>query len=263
VGHGELPVCEAWYEAEQVGDHLVRISEPHAGPLINANIWLVLGTEADLLVDTGNGLAPLRPFVERLRSDPEKPLIVVATHGHMDHVCGLHEFDERLLHAADAREAAAPDRLLFDDDVWPAARRQMVDAGYPIPALGIQAAPRRGFDPAAFRPTGASATRLVEEGDLVELGDRNFRVLHLPGHTPGSIGLWDEAVGMLFSGDVVYDDALVDTAPTSDIPAYLATMRRVRELPVEVVHAGHGVSFGRDVLAARCDGYLAARGGDA
>jgi glyoxylase-like metal-dependent hydrolase (beta-lactamase superfamily II) len=256
-----LPVCEAWFEAEHVDDDLFRITEPHAGPLISANSWLVLGAGADLLVDTGNGLAPLRPMVDRLRPDPTRPLIAVATHAHMDHVGGLHGFDERLLHAAEADEAAAPHPLLLDRDIWPAAREQMVDAGYPIPRLGIHAAPRHGFDPEAFRPPGTAPTRTVEEGDVIELGDRALRVLHLPGHTPGSIGLWDEATGALFSGDVVYDDVLIDTAPTSDVPAYLATMRRVRSLPVKVVHAGHGPSFGRDVLVRRCDDYLATRGG--
>jgi glyoxylase-like metal-dependent hydrolase (beta-lactamase superfamily II) len=256
----ELPLCEAWFEAERVDDGVVRIVEPHVGPIIQANSWLVLGDTADLLVDTGNGLAPLRPFVWRLRPEPEKPLMAVATHGHMDHVCGLHEFAHRLMHPADADLAVTPDRLLFDHEIWPGARTQMADAGYPVPPIGIQAVPRRGFDPRAFEPPGATATRLVEEDDRIDLGDRRFEVLHLPGHTQGSIGLWDRERGTLFSGDAVYAmDPLIDTAPTSDVARYLETMRRLRDLPVHVVHAGHDASFGQEILRERCADYLRRR----
>ena len=70
-------------------------------------------------------------------------------------------------------------------------------------------------------------------------------MLHLPGHSPGSIGLWDAARGALFSGDAVYDGPLLDEIPGADIPAYVSTMERLLTLPVEVVHGGHDASFGR------------------
>jgi glyoxylase-like metal-dependent hydrolase (beta-lactamase superfamily II) len=256
-----LPLCEAWFEAERVDDDLFRIVEPHVGVIIASNAWLVIGGERDLVVDTGNGLAPLRPFLQRLRPEPDKPIVAVATHAHMDHVCGLYEFEERLLHRADVETAAAPDRLLFADEIWPGALAQMAEAGYPVPALSLQAAPVRDFDPSAFVPPPATPTRILEEGDAIDLGDRTFEVLHLPGHTHGSIGLWDSARGTLFSGDAVYAlDPLLDTAPTSDAGEYVATMERLRMLPVEIVHAGHDQSFGRDVLIERCDAYLARAG---
>ncbi len=53
--------------------------------------------------------------------------------------------------------------------------------------------------------TPAPATRLLAEGEAIDLGDRHFEVLHLPGHSPGSIGLWEEATGIFFSGDAIYD----------------------------------------------------------
>lgn len=88
----------------------------------------------------------------------------------------------------------------------------------------------------------------------------NEQAAHLPGHTPGSIGLWESATGILFSGDSVYDDApLLDELPESDVHAYIDTMKRLRDLPVEIVHAGHEKSFGRDRLRALADGYLLAR----
>ena len=94
---------------------------------------------------------------------------------------------------------------------------------------------------------------------MVDIGNRHFEVLHLPGHSPGSIGLWEEASGTLFSGDAVYDGPLLDELPTSNIADYLATMGRLRELPVRIVHAGHDPSFGRDRLVELCDAYIRRR----
>ena len=94
---------------------------------------------------------------------------------------------------------------------------------------------------------------------MIDLGDRAFEVLHLPGHSPGSIGLWDAASGTLFSGDAVYDGPLLDEIDGSDVDDYIATMERLRELPVTIVHGGHEPSFDRRRLVEICDAYIARR----
>jgi len=255
-----LPLCEAWFESEEIENGLLRIIEPHIHALIRANAWLVVGRDRDLLVDTGSGIAPLLPFLHRIRPDPGKPILALATHAHMDHVGGLHEFDERLLHSADATAAEAVDRLITREDIWPAVREQMAEAGFPVPELLIGAVPDRGFGLTTFRSIGVRPTRVVGEGDSIDLGDHSFRVLHLPGHTRGSIGLWSADHRLLFSGDAVYaTDPLIDTAPTSDIPSYVRTMQRLRELPVEIVHPGHDYSFDRTTLVERCESYICRR----
>jgi glyoxylase-like metal-dependent hydrolase (beta-lactamase superfamily II) len=133
------------------------------------------------------------------------------------------------------------------------------DAGYDIPELFVDAVPAAGM--AMVGEIGpAPATRVLDDGDIVDCGDRSFEVLHLPGHSPGSIGLWEAATGVLFSGDAVYDGPLLDELEGSDTDDYVATMRRLRELPVTVVHGGHEASFARDRLIELCDAYLARRG---
>jgi glyoxylase-like metal-dependent hydrolase (beta-lactamase superfamily II) len=105
----------------------------------------------------------------------------------------------------------------------------------------------------------ARPTRIVEQGHVVDLGDRSFEVLHLPGHSPGSMGLWEKRTGTLFSGDAVYDGPLLDELEDSNIADYVRTMRRLRKLPVNIVHAGHSSSFGRTRLIELVDAYLARR----
>ena len=109
--------------------------------------------------------------------------------------------------------------------------------------------------------TPATPTALLHEGDLLDLGDRVFTVLHLPGHSPGSIGLWEAETGILFSGDAVYRDGpLLDALPGSDVDAYIRTMHRLRDLPVRTVHGGHDPSFGRPRLLEVVEAYVALHG---
>jgi glyoxylase-like metal-dependent hydrolase (beta-lactamase superfamily II) len=86
-----------------------------------------------------------------------------------------------------------------------------------------------------------------------------FSALHLPGHSPGSIGLYDERDGVLFSGDAVYDGELIDDLEHSNVDSYVATMERLAKLPVSIVHAGHYDSFDQSRLHRLIDQYLQGR----
>ena len=124
----------------------------------------------------------------------------------------------------------------------------------------VDALPHSGFDPANFRIQSVAPTLTIDEGDVVDLGDRHFEILHLPGHSFGSVGLWEPRTGTLFSGDAIYDGPLLDGLEDSDIPSYVETMRRLRELPVNVVHGGHDESFGRERFVEIADASIERRG---
>jgi glyoxylase-like metal-dependent hydrolase (beta-lactamase superfamily II) len=91
-------------------------------------------------------------------------------------------------------------------------------------------------------------THVVDEGDLVEIGDFSFEVLHLPGHSPGSIGLLDRSHRILFSGDAVYSGQLVDDLPGADRQLYAATMARLSQLDVDLVLGGHNGPITGDAM---------------
>ncbi len=87
-----LPVAHPWFRAEDAGEGLTRLWEPHVHDLLESNVWHIPGRDADLVVDAANGVGPLRPATDVLTDD--RPVIAVATHGHFDHVGGLHEYDD-------------------------------------------------------------------------------------------------------------------------------------------------------------------------
>lgn len=253
----DLPVADPWFVRERAGEGVTLVSEPHIHPLLRCNVWHVAGRDLDLVIDTSLGLAPLRHLVER---ELAKGVLAVATHFHSDHIGGLHEFADRAIHRAEVHELTRPvisylESSVYGEEVLGPYRR----AGYEIPELFIDAVPPGGLERLVLEGEAVPATRVVDEGDVLDLGSRSFEVLHLPGHSPGSIGLWEEATGVLFAGDAVYDGPLLDELGGSDIPAYVSTMRRLRGLPVTIVHGGHEPSFGRDRLIELCDHYLAAR----
>ena len=90
----------------------------------------------------------------------------------------------------------------------------------------------------------ASPTRLVGEGDSLEIGGERFDVLVLPGHADGHIGLVGERTGRMFGGDVILDEITPNVGRWEDtrpdpLAAYLETLRRLSELGPSIVYPGH------------------------
>jgi len=102
----------------------------------------------------------------------------------------------------------------------------------------------------------APLTQTVDEGDIIDLGDKRLRVLHLPGHSHGSIGLLDEMAGLLFSGDVIYVGGLVDDLPCSNQARYRQTMQRLIDLDVSCIYGGHGPTMPAEQMKAIAGQYL-------
>ncbi len=257
-----MPVAGQWFSTAPAGAGITLLTEPHVHSFLRSNIWLVAGRDRDLLIDTGNGVAAQLPAQRALHGRAARPITAVATHAHSDHMGGVHEFAERLVHRLEAGglERASDAACLVTGDFPEELQREIAAAGLALPEVLIDALPRESFDPATFSVVPVAPTGVLDEGDEIGLGGRSFTVLHLPGHSPGSIGLWEAETGVLFSGDAVYsDEPLLDELPGSDVDAYVETMRRLTDLPVTIVHGGHDASFGRARLIEIAEGYLVRR----
>ena len=258
-----FPVAESWFSIRQVADGITQVTEPHVNSLIRANFYHVHGSEADLVVDTGTGIAPL-PWVLGRLMDAPKRLITVATHTHYDHVGGIHECRERLVHPREQSSLAGNGQFasLFGRDFPLSWRSQVEDGDHQLPEVLVDAIPFEGFDPRDYTFTPTAATRLVEEGDRIALGGREFEVMHTPGHSPGGVCLLDRKAGVLFSGDTIYDSRLFDELPGSNIDSYVKTIGRLRAIAAEVriVCPGHEGCFDGGRLRELCDAYLNRRG---
>lgn len=166
-----------WFGVTRVAEKVWQIND-HG----TANIYLVEGSDSALIIDTGIGAADL---VSTVRKITEKPLIVVNTHGHPDHVGANYQFEKVYIHKADAEAA----RSFMGDE----SREQMGNT------MAQGATPAEGEKYAG--PIHETRLVPVSEGHFFHLGNRMIEVIETPGHTPGGICLLDRENKLLFSGD--------------------------------------------------------------
>ncbi len=230
--------AEDWYRIRPQSDGITWIDEPHIQEFYRCNVWHVRGRDRDMLVDSGMGVLSLREWVPLVT---ERPLDAVASHTHFDHIGCHHEFPCRMCHAAEAEILAHADRANTFADKYVTD-----DIFHQLPPEPYQSA--------TYTVKGAPATRILQDGDIIDLGDRHFEVIHTPGHSPGGIALWEAATGVLISGDIVYDGPLIEGTTEEEAAQYIASMKRLLELPARVVHGGHFPSYSgewhREIITA-------------
>jgi hydroxyacylglutathione hydrolase len=81
----------------------------------------------------------------------------------------------------------------------------------------------------------------LEHGSLVHLGGFSFRVLHTPGHTSGSICLYERSRGLMFTGDTVFARGTLSIVSASGSRGdHLASLERLAGMPARMLLPGHG-----------------------
>jgi glyoxylase-like metal-dependent hydrolase (beta-lactamase superfamily II) len=243
-----LKVADIWYESLKINSDLTLIYEPHVHPDLRCNIWHIKGRDRDMLIDSGLGVASLRDYLGQIS---DKEFLAVASHTHFDHIGCHHEFEHRLCHPLEAHVLDAPNS---QNTVWSEYRVIAADRSQ------FDALPFAGFRLGDYKIEPAPPTRLIDEGDLIDLGNRHFSVFHMPGHSPGSVCLYEAATKTLFTGDVLYDGELLDTLYHSDREVYAETLARLKELPAETFHCGHYASFGKQRMLELIDNYMELQG---
>jgi glyoxylase-like metal-dependent hydrolase (beta-lactamase superfamily II) len=233
----------SWFETTRVADGVVRIREPHVHSFFRANLYRIEGRDFDIQLDFGVGIRPLT----EVSPATGKSVLAIASHAHVDHVGSFHLYEQRAGHPLEAHTFAH-----MDDLGTLAPEFTKIDGG-------VTSMPAPDWTMESYRLQPAPLTQTFDEGDVVDLGNRRFRVLHLPGHSPGSIALLDEFNGDFFSADAIYDEGLVDDIPGADVGVYLETMRRLSTLDVGMVYAGHGEIMEAAQMHVVAMGYISSK----
>lgn len=214
------------------------LGSTEGGRYPDANSLLVSGTDGTVLVD------PSLEVSRRGRTIGGVDLIAVS-HGHEDHVAGMHVFPEvpAFVHPADAPAVRDPDVLLggfgMADEKTAEFQAELRDT---------------------FSIVGHEDVRPVVEGEVLDLGGRTVTVLHLPGHTPGHCGFLVEPDGFLFLGDIdlssfgpYYGDV------GSDLEAFESSLARLRGIEARWYGTAHhkGVVEGQPAFLAQLDAFAA------
>ncbi|MDR2394944.1 MAG: MBL fold metallo-hydrolase [Treponema sp.] len=212
-----------------------RIPHPVVVGALATNCWLypliepIPGQDTPCaVIDPGADPDVIIARMKRLQLYPQ---FVLLTHGHFDHLAalpGLVSHFSHLFHKGEGLEIG-----IHQEDA---------------PYLGTEAysthrtafwaaAGSSAYVDALWQPLPA-ATKLLSEGDSIG----PFTVLHLPGHSPGSIGLYDAPMQILFSGDTLFKQGMGRTdLPGGDWEALQESLERLFALDGAIrVYPGHG-----------------------
>ncbi len=178
--------------------------------------YLVIGEERACLIDTMIGCVDLGGAVRKLTS---KPVTVINTHGHSDHIAGNAYFEEAYMHPADGPLA----RGFIEDPEYAADLR---DKGLCFPPF-----------------------RDILPGDVIGLGGRTLEVFALPGHTPGGILLLLREDRILFTGDSVNHHLWMQLDGCLPLTEYVKALDRVMFLTEKADIILHGHARGEDDIS--------------
>ena len=239
--------------AAAAGIHRLRIPTPFLVGRVNCYL---IEDEPLTLVDTGpnsgKSLDELEQALAAHGHTVEDLELIILTHQHLDHT-GLLEILARRSGAEVAafhllgtylRDFAAS--AAADDEFSQGIMRRHGTPSELATVLGSVGAAFRAFG------SGGEVTRPVRDGDILELRDRSFQVLHRPGHSPSDTVFWDERRGILLAGDHllghISSNPLVSRPLEPDhagarphaLLTYIESMSLTREMPAELVLTGHG-----------------------
>ena len=182
--------------------------------------YIVVGEDKACVIDTMNGYNDLLSAVRKIT---DKPVLLINTHGHPDHIFGNVYFDKAYIHPADL-----PVTELFTKD--PRFIERCAQTGLSMPPF---------YD--------------IHEGDVFDLGGRHLEVYELPGHTPGSILLLLKEDRLLFTGDAINHHLWMQLDHSTEMKTFRENLERILFLENEADHILHGHAHDLDDISLmRC-----------
>lgn len=194
---------------------------------------LFVGTEKALLWDTGYGYGDLKAVIREIT---DLPLIIVNSHGHLDHTCGNFQFEEEIyIHPEDIELCQLHNSLMMRKGAVENGRHTfMYETGQMMDVLPAD------FDEERYVNAGYGKLVPVEEGHVFDLGGITLEVIKVPGHTHGSIGLLYKEEKIFYAGDAMNPFLWLFAPEATMLSEYKATLRKAEELNFEALVISHG-----------------------
>ncbi|MBR2995298.1 MAG: MBL fold metallo-hydrolase [Lachnospiraceae bacterium] len=211
-----------FYAADTINDHVTRISG-----MGGEKAFLIEGSERACLFDGCSGVGSLKAFVRELT---ELPVFMVLSHAHPDHCGAAFEYGECFMHPDDIGllytdfASGAEGRLGYDNNGRSEVEKMTVGTmADVVPAHAIRTYP-------------------CYDGDLFDLGGRKLEVIHVPGHTRGSIVLLDRDDRILYSADAINPNTLFGMIGATTIEEYKDSVLHLKEYQnaFDRMYGGHG-----------------------
>ena len=178
-----------WFTIDKIDAMTFIISEYRHWE--ETHCYLLNGRERCLLIDTGLGISNIYNEVVKLT---DLPVTAVATHVHWDHIGGHKYFPDFYAHSAEL------DWLNGKFPLSVETVRKMVVDRCDLPD---------GFDESDYELFQGTPTKVLDDHEIIDIGERQIEVFNTPGHAPGHLCFWEKETGYLFTGDLVYKGVLL------------------------------------------------------
>jgi glyoxylase-like metal-dependent hydrolase (beta-lactamase superfamily II) len=205
----------------------------HISDLNKVCCTLIVGKEKALLFDTGYGIGDLKQVVKSITN---LPIIVVNSHGHLDHMGGNYQFDEIYIHEDDL---SLFNQILLSD------KRKCTINNY-IKNIGLP----KGFSQEEYitREYNTNYTP-IGEGQVFDLGGYELEVIYCKGHTAGCVSLIERKNKLLLSGDSVLQHVWMFLEESKKISEYKNSIERLNKLDVDIILTSHSrEQYSKDLL---------------
>jgi glyoxylase-like metal-dependent hydrolase (beta-lactamase superfamily II) len=232
--------AHGWYEVITHKTHIYILRErlSEVDPrfhTIYTNMYLLLGSEKALLIDTGAGVCPIKPLIDDIVKDRE--LLVINTHSHFDHRGGNHEFEKIYIHKSEVSNA----RQVFDVSF-------LKDSSKPIVS---------NYSKNDFKLLPAKEIIPIQDGKQFDLGGLSMKIIHTPGHSIGSISLLSDR-DELFTGDTAHYGSMY-LPRRKTFPVFISSLRKLSELyenhpDLEIYPSHEDFPASKDLLEKLTDG---------
>jgi glyoxylase-like metal-dependent hydrolase (beta-lactamase superfamily II) len=215
------------FKTEKVSDRITRIYA-----FSSELMYLVEGEERAALLDSGSGIGFVRPLVERLT---QKPVVVLLTHGHVDHAMGASEFPPENVYIN------KEDAYIYNGEHGTYEFRK---AGLFLMEEGAdEVVPEEDFTPLV----PIDAYNDLKEGDRFDLGGISIEMYACPGHTRGSLVMLIPEERTLLLGDSCNGFTFIFeeySLPVAEYQSSLIRLRKLLEGKYGTVLASHGDGIG-------------------
>jgi glyoxylase-like metal-dependent hydrolase (beta-lactamase superfamily II) len=226
---------------EELRPDLFRIKIPLPdSPLKFLNSYVVRSAGRNLVIDTGLNrkacLEAMKAGLEELKIDPDRTDFFI-THLHADHF-GL---VSRLIAGSSRVYFNRPDAEIIEAGPgWDFMLAYAAENGFPEEELRRAIEQHPGFK---FRSEWVPELNILQDGDIMDVGDYHFTCVHTPGHTLGHTCLYEQEKKILVAGDHILIDITPNIQCWSEIQnplkSYLASLDLVRDLDVDLALPGH------------------------
>ena len=211
------------YKTYPIDAHTWRIED-----IFGDYMYLVEGNDQAALIDTGMGLSGLAGVVRALT---DKPVIVLCTHGHVDHVGANGEFENIFIHPADEALLRQHGGSAYRQECLPAFMKEI---GAQLPSQMIED---------LIHVSQPKTLSYLADGQKIDLGERTLEVIGIPGHTRGSVCFQDPSNRQLFSGDMLCTmGIMLNFDCSTTVSEFLTTMEKLKNRVsgrVDHVYGGH------------------------